>query len=176
VDRGGTFTDIVCKKPDGTVGVLKLLSVDPRNYSDAPREGIRRLLELYTGLPHPRGAPVPTSRIKSSRMGTTVATKALLERKGDRTWGVTLSDGISNSDSNGAGPLRRVGPNGELLRAEDYYNDGYGDGSGEQSYINIQPVIPFSISPDWNVISRTIIPLVDQDDIAPGSGSQSVSA
>ena len=51
------------------------------------------------------------------------------ERKGDRTWGVTLSDGISNSDSNGAGPLRRVGPNGELLRAEDYYNDGYGGGN-----------------------------------------------
>jgi len=51
------------------------------------------------------------------------------ERKGDRTWGVTLSDGISNSDSNGAGPLRRVSPNGELLRAEDYYNDGYGGGN-----------------------------------------------
>ncbi len=53
------------------------------------------------------------------------------------------------------------------------YNDGYGDGSGEQSYLNIQPVIPISISPTWNVISRTIIPLVDQDDITPGSGSQS---
>jgi len=52
------------------------------------------------------------------------------------------------------------------------YNDGYGDGSGRQSYINIQPVIPFSISPDWNVISRTIIPLIDQDDLSPGSGSQ----
>lgn len=53
------------------------------------------------------------------------------------------------------------------------YNDGYGDGSGEQSYINIQPVVPISISPNWNLISRTIIPLVKQDDIAPGSGSQS---
>ena len=52
------------------------------------------------------------------------------------------------------------------------YNDGYGDGSGQQSYINIQPVIPISISPTWNVISRTIIPLVDQDDLARGSGSQ----
>ncbi len=52
------------------------------------------------------------------------------------------------------------------------YNDGYGDGSGEQSYINIQPVIPFSISPDWNVISRTILPLVDQENLTPGSGSQ----
>ena len=53
------------------------------------------------------------------------------------------------------------------------FNDGYGDGSGKQSYVNIQPVIPFSISPDWNVISRTIIPLVDQDNLSPGSGSQS---
>lgn len=53
------------------------------------------------------------------------------------------------------------------------YNDGYGDGSGEQGYVNIQPVVPISISPNWNLISRTIIPLVEQDDIAPGSGSQS---
>nr|WP_272211123.1 hypothetical protein [Marinicella sp. W31]MDC2877007.1 hypothetical protein [Marinicella sp. W31] len=53
------------------------------------------------------------------------------------------------------------------------FNDGYGDGSGKQSYVNIQPVIPFSISADWNVISRTIIPLVDQDNLSPGSGSQS---
>lgn len=51
------------------------------------------------------------------------------ERRGDRTWGVTLSDGISNSDSNGAGPVVRVGPNGETLRNEDYYNDGYGGGN-----------------------------------------------
>lgn len=52
------------------------------------------------------------------------------------------------------------------------FNEGYGDGSGQQSYVNIQPVIPFSVSPNWNVISRTIIPLVDQDDLSPASGSQ----
>ncbi|WP_170406970.1 transporter [Ruegeria arenilitoris] len=52
------------------------------------------------------------------------------------------------------------------------YDDGYGDGSGSKGFVNIQPVIPISISPDWNVISRTIIPLVNQDDIRPGSGSQ----
>lgn len=52
------------------------------------------------------------------------------------------------------------------------FNDGYGDGSGRQSYLNIQPVIPFSISPSWNMISRTIIPLVDQDNLSQGSGSQ----
>jgi hypothetical protein len=54
------------------------------------------------------------------------------------------------------------------------YNDGYGaDGQGRQSYVNIQPVIPISISPTWNMISRTIIPLVDQDGLVPGAGSQS---
>lgn len=52
------------------------------------------------------------------------------------------------------------------------YDDGYGDGSGVKRFVNIQPVIPISISPTWNLISRTIIPLVDQDDLAPGSGSQ----
>ena len=52
--------------------VLKLLSVDPGNYPDAPREGIRRVLEGETGVAHPRGAPLDTSRIASIRMGTTV--------------------------------------------------------------------------------------------------------
>ncbi|MDU9004399.1 transporter [Sedimentitalea todarodis] len=54
------------------------------------------------------------------------------------------------------------------------YNNGYGaDGEGQQSYVNVQPVIPISISPNWNVISRTIIPLIDQDGVIPGMGSQS---
>lgn len=63
---------------------MKLLSEDPSNYADAPTEGIRRVLERETGVPHPRGVPVDTSRIESIRMGTTVATNALLERKGER--------------------------------------------------------------------------------------------
>ena len=71
--------------PDGTYSskVVKLLSEDPSNYSDAPTEGIRRVLEDATGVPHPRGHPIDTSRIESIRMGTTVATNALLERKGE---------------------------------------------------------------------------------------------
>jgi len=52
------------------------------------------------------------------------------------------------------------------------YNQGYGDGSGEQTYLNIQPVIPISISRNWNVISRTILPIVSQDGVIPGEGSQ----
>ncbi|EFN55823.1 hypothetical protein CHLNCDRAFT_145342 [Chlorella variabilis] len=89
IDRGGTFTDVYAEWADASgtahTRVLKLLSVDPANYPDAPREGIRRVLEAETGVPHPRGAPLDTSRIASIRMGTTVATNALLERKGERT-------------------------------------------------------------------------------------------
>ena len=64
--------------------VIKLLSEDPSNYDDAPLEGIRRLLSKFTGKEIPRGEPLDTSKIESIRMGTTVATNALLERKGEK--------------------------------------------------------------------------------------------
>lgn len=64
--------------------IIKLLSEDPSNYDDAPLEGIRRLLSKFTGEDVPRGEPLDTSKIESIRMGTTVATNALLERKGER--------------------------------------------------------------------------------------------
>lgn len=64
--------------------IIKLLSEDPSNYKDAPQEGIRRLLSKFTGKEVPRGEPLDTSKIESIRMGTTVATNALLERKGER--------------------------------------------------------------------------------------------
>ncbi|CAD7012331.1 unnamed protein product [Ceratitis capitata] len=83
IDRGGTFTDILCIRPDGTVRTLKLLSEDPRRYSDAPREGIRRILKQETGYDVTPEGLVDTSHIGWVRMGTTVATNALLERKGD---------------------------------------------------------------------------------------------
>ena len=75
VDRGGTFTDVVGRAPDGTLHPLKLLSENARAYEDAAIEGIRRLL----------GGTVEPARIGTVKMGTTVATNALLERKGDRT-------------------------------------------------------------------------------------------
>ena len=84
IDRGGTFTDVFCLCPGGRVRVMKLLSVDPANYPDAPREGIRRILESETGLAMPPDRPIDTSLIQWIRMGTTVATNALLERKGER--------------------------------------------------------------------------------------------
>jgi len=79
VDRGGTFTDIVARRPDGTLVARKLLSEDPDRYPDAAVEGIRRLL----GTPSDEG--VPADRIGVVKMGTTVATNALLERKGEPT-------------------------------------------------------------------------------------------
>lgn len=80
IDRGGTFTDIVGKRPDGTLVTDKLLSHDPgRPGRDVAVRGIRRLLEL------PEDAPVPAERIETVKMGTTVATNALLERTGEPT-------------------------------------------------------------------------------------------
>ncbi|WP_076072869.1 hydantoinase B/oxoprolinase family protein [Sphingomonas montana] len=75
VDRGGTFTDIVARAPDGTIRTAKLLSADPERYDDAAVAGIRRLTGRAEG-------PLPPLEL---RMGTTVATNALLERKGART-------------------------------------------------------------------------------------------
>ncbi|KAM7345135.1 5-oxoprolinase [Cochliomyia hominivorax] len=83
IDRGGTFTDVMCLCPDGRVRTLKLLSEDPARYSDAPREGIRRILKEETGKDVTSSGLVDISQIGWIRMGTTVATNALLERKGD---------------------------------------------------------------------------------------------
>ena len=77
IDRGGTFTDIVARKPDGSLATHKLLSENPEQYRDAALAGIRRLLEV------PAGAPIPVEHIEAVKMGTTVATNALLERKGE---------------------------------------------------------------------------------------------
>ncbi|KAK4489138.1 hypothetical protein RD792_004932 [Penstemon davidsonii] len=85
IDRGGTFTDVYAEIPGQSEGrVMKLLSVDPSNYDDAPVEGIRRILEEFTGEKIPRSSKVPTDKIEWIRMGTTVATNALLERNGER--------------------------------------------------------------------------------------------
>jgi 5-oxoprolinase (ATP-hydrolysing) len=82
IDRGGTFTDCIGFVPTKEAGkfksiVVKLLSVDPANYPDAPREGIRRILEEATGIKHPRDKPLDTSRLELIRMGTTVATNSV---------------------------------------------------------------------------------------------------
>ncbi|CAH0596910.1 unnamed protein product [Chrysodeixis includens] len=82
IDRGGTFTDVYARCPSGKVRVMKLLSVDPQNYDDAPREAIRRILQEETGNALDKDGKVNSSLIESIRMGTTVATNALLERKG----------------------------------------------------------------------------------------------
>ncbi|KPF48411.1 5-oxoprolinase [beta proteobacterium AAP121] len=83
IDRGGTFTDVVGRAPDGALHTLKLLSENPEQYRDAAVEGIRRLLQL------PAGAPITADLVDCVKMGTTVATNALLERQGERTLLVT---------------------------------------------------------------------------------------
>lgn len=85
IDRGGTFTDVHAIVPGRPDIILKLLSVDPGHYQDAPTEGVRQILELVTGRTHPRGQPLELDNIGCLRMGTTVATNALLERKGARS-------------------------------------------------------------------------------------------
>ncbi|MCV6592403.1 MAG: hydantoinase B/oxoprolinase family protein [Silicimonas sp.] len=94
IDRGGTFTDVVGRRPDGGVVTHKLLSENPEQYRDAAVQGIRDLLGLAAG------APIPGGVIEAVKMGTTVATNALLERKGDRTLFLTTK---------GFGDLLRIG-------------------------------------------------------------------
>ncbi|HJY00401.1 MAG TPA: hydantoinase/oxoprolinase family protein [Streptosporangiaceae bacterium] len=79
IDRGGTFTDIVARRPDGRLIAHKLLSDNPRAYRDAAVAGIRQLLQLKAGQ------QIPADSIRQVRLGTTVATNALLERKGEPT-------------------------------------------------------------------------------------------
>ncbi|WP_092613550.1 hydantoinase B/oxoprolinase family protein [Raineyella antarctica] len=79
VDRGGTFTDVVARRPDGRLVTHKLLSENPTRYRDAAVAGIRALLGIADDV------PVPASQVEAVRMGTTVATNALLERTGERT-------------------------------------------------------------------------------------------
>ena len=94
IDRGGTFTDIVARDPGGAISTHKLLSENPGRYADAALQGIRDVLGLGTD------APLPVADIASVKMGTTVATNALLERKGEPTLLVTTS---------GFGDVLRIG-------------------------------------------------------------------
>src|SRR5471030_3026999 len=79
IDRGGTFTDIVARQTDGRLRTLKLLSENPERYRDAAIAGIRQLMGVAAGT------AIPVERIEAVKMGTTVDTNALLERKGEPT-------------------------------------------------------------------------------------------
>ena len=79
IDRGGTFTDVVARRPDGSLVTHKLLSENPEQYRDAAVAGIRYLLGVAPGM------DVPVEALGAVKMGTTVSTNALLERKGERT-------------------------------------------------------------------------------------------
>lgn len=90
VDRGGTFTDIVARDPSGAIRPHKLLSENPEAYADAAIQGIRDLMGVA------KGAPIPAEQIDTVKMGTTVATNALLERKGDPT-ALLITAGFSDA-------------------------------------------------------------------------------
>ncbi|BAQ17011.1 hydantoinase B/oxoprolinase family protein [Methyloceanibacter caenitepidi] len=90
IDRGGTFTDIVGRSPDGSLLTAKLLSENPESYEDAAIAGIADLIGV------PRDAALPPHLIETVRMGTTVATNALLERKGDRVL-LVVSEGFRDA-------------------------------------------------------------------------------
>ncbi|MBI3147246.1 MAG: hydantoinase B/oxoprolinase family protein [Betaproteobacteria bacterium] len=134
IDRGGTFTDIVARRPDGRLVTHKLLSENPERYADAAVAGIREVLQLAAD------APVPAAMIEAVRMGTTVATNALLERHGEPTllvitrgFGDALRIGYQHRPKIFARridlpePLyarvaeidERLGPRGELVRELD---------------------------------------------------------
>src|SRR4051812_18617499 len=78
IDRGGTFTDIVARDPAGRLSTAKLLSENPERYRDAAAAGLRQILGIAPGPPTPPGT------IEAVKMGPTVATNALLERRGER--------------------------------------------------------------------------------------------
>ncbi|HET8534412.1 MAG TPA: hydantoinase/oxoprolinase N-terminal domain-containing protein, partial [Sphingomicrobium sp.] len=85
IDRGGTFTDVIARSPDGAIVVEKLLSENPEQYEDAALEAIRRVIDRAGG-----------GDVESVRMGTTVATNALLERKGDRV-ALAITSGLGDA-------------------------------------------------------------------------------
>ncbi|MGB1547817.1 MAG: hydantoinase B/oxoprolinase family protein, partial [Alphaproteobacteria bacterium] len=90
IDRGGTFTDFVARSPEGALVTRKLLSENPERYADATLAGIRELLRL------PKDASIPAREISVVKMGTTVATNALLERKGERTL-LVITEGFGDA-------------------------------------------------------------------------------
>ena len=94
IDRGGTFTDLVARAPDGGLTTHKLLSENPGRYRDAAIAGIKAVLGVAPG------EPIPPGLVDQVKMGTTVATNALLERKGERTLLVV---------NRGFGDLLRIG-------------------------------------------------------------------
>ena len=123
IDRGGTFTDIVARKPDGSLITHKLLSENPERYRDAAVQGIRELLGLKPG------EPIPAGRIGAIKMGTTVATNALLERKGDATllmitqgFGDLLRIGYQNRPE--LFDLEIILPDGVRLKVEGGFDGG----------------------------------------------------
>ncbi|KAH7010181.1 Hydantoinase/oxoprolinase-domain-containing protein [Ilyonectria destructans] len=123
INGGGTFTDVHASIPGHEDIILKVLSVDPANYSDAPTEGVRRILEIVTGKPHPRGIPLDTTPIELIRMGTTSVVE-IDER-------ITLEGYSENPNTEeidvSSSPDLHIGYTGEAVRVirKPDMNEGY---------------------------------------------------
>ncbi len=114
IDRGGTFTDVVGKRPDGTLATLKLLSDNPEQYRDAAVAGIRRLLGLAAT------APITAAEVESVKMGTTVATNALLERQGEPAAAVLGTFGVERRVAVFSGRAAHAGATPMDLRQDSF--------------------------------------------------------
>src|ERR1700693_5628317 len=101
IDRGGTFTDIVARAPDGGLSTHKLLSQNPGRYRDAAIAGIKTVLGL------PLDAHIPSGTVEAVKMGTTIATNALLERQGERT-PLVVNRGFADALRSGNQPRPRL--------------------------------------------------------------------
>ncbi len=117
IDRGGTFTDLVGRAPNGSLHPYKLLSENPESYKDAAIEGIRMLLGLKSD------DPIPSSQVGAVKMGTTVATNALLERKGDPT-ALLITTGFGDSLRIGYQARPDIFAK-EIIKPEQLYRDVY---------------------------------------------------
>jgi 5-oxoprolinase (ATP-hydrolysing) len=114
VDRGGTFTDIAARNPKGEIITHKLLSENPEAYKDAAIQGMRDLMSIAAGV------PIPADQISSVKMGTTVATNALLERKGEAT-ALLTTQGFRDALAIGYQARKDIFAK-EIIKAEQLYS------------------------------------------------------
>ena len=133
IDRGGTFTDIVARSPDGCIATRKLLSENPEHYRDAALQGMRDILQL------PAGAELG-EYIDCIKMGTTIGTNALLERKGEKT-ALAVTRGLSWDMRTSAGGV------GNASTATSRYQFAIFSGCGRMSACLLPPMISMTLCP-----------------------------
>ena len=179
IDRGGTSTDIMARTPDGNLVTHKLLSEDPARYGDAAVAGIRAVLGLRAD------EPIPTSEIDQVRMGTTVATNALLERRGERT-GLVITKGHGDAlrigyqnrplygalgvQAEGSGTMNNITFGNDRHQYYETVASGSGAGDGFAGESVVQTHMTNSRLTDPEVLEWRFPVLVEEFSIRRGSG------